>query len=263
MHARKDPFLTSHLPLFPPCGLAPQRPECTGWPDQCASNVSKHSILTAFEYINGRMQMRLRSFMSEKTAEYVLGPDLVRHLDDPSLTIFSFASTREGNIRHIAGEPVEADLVSAFARRPKISWRNHPEIPIMKVNPVLAEYSQASVEAGIPVLAGMPMVTRLQDMNNNVRCSWIDLRTIGSLDEPLLLQFHTGTCPNGVEYHEPMKGEALRSTMRGNWKPLEELFETLKQLRPILKLTQFGGYKPFHILRTRTPNCTDPIAPFK
>jgi hypothetical protein len=134
--------------------------------------------------------------MSEHTAEYVLVGDLVRRLSPafPNVISMFFWATREGNRTAIKSmAELNLRLVMCFARRPKIEHAEGDHI-LMKINPELVHYSNASAALNIPVLVGLPMVTSLSSLRLNSPCHWFDLVKFECANQP---EFYVAVAPNG------------------------------------------------------------------
>lgn len=116
-------------------------------------------------------------FMSERTAEYVLVTDLIRRLGDfcPQLTPFFFLASREGQAKAHTSYNRRLRLLGAYARRPKVSSAGAETIHI-KFNALLFYHAFQLKEAGIPLLAGAPCVSRLSDLHADTSCVWFHVK---------------------------------------------------------------------------------------
>jgi hypothetical protein len=202
----------------------------------------------------------LASFMSEHTAEYALVPDLVRRLSPHFHAIMPmfFWSTREGNAaarKRMSNSRVQ--LLTAFPRRPKVSKTDENRIT-MKVNQELLSYARVSVAAGVPVLAGIPLVSSLVSFGIQSPCCWFDLVEFVSADRDC---FVTITL-NGTISPDRSSGEfspqplddsqifaAVSRSAKLGW---DDAVETLRRIRYMTpesgRFSFFGGYKPFHFV---------------
>lgn len=119
------------------------------------------------------------SFMNERTAEYVLVSDLIGRLRNTfwHLTPLFFWASREGGRRARESYTGEVRILGAFARRPKVIVPGAPEIEV-KFNEVLFRYARALNEAGIPVVAGAPCISRLSDLAVDVPCTWFQIHAL-------------------------------------------------------------------------------------
>jgi hypothetical protein len=109
--------------------------------------------------------------MCERTAEYVLVSALETILLQKygSTFPFYFSGTREGSAVAELGESLK--VVAVFARRPKILTPCAKEIYI-KFNERLFEVAQKARCHGIPVIAGVPLVSSLGCLADKPPCAW-------------------------------------------------------------------------------------------
>ena len=141
----------------------------------------------------------MTSFISEHTAEYILVPDLVRRLmpEFPDIVPLFFWASREGNTTaqwSMEGVPVR--IVTAFPRRPKILPDRSNRI-LMKLNGQLFNYASESSGRGIPVIAGVPLVTSLPTLRLNARCCWFEIPIIASYPNSLSITSYSDTSSAG------------------------------------------------------------------
>jgi hypothetical protein len=115
-------------------------------------------------------------FMSERTAEYVLVSDLVRRLRDsfPCITPFFFWASREGQAKAHTSYDGHIRLLGAYARRPKVTYAGETIIHI-KFNALLFYHAFKLKQSGIPLLAGVPCVSRLSDLRLDTLCAWFQI----------------------------------------------------------------------------------------
>lgn len=121
--------------------------------------------------------MKPTSFMSERTAEYALVYDLIRHIRvvSPRVIPMCFWSTQEG--ARTAEESMRSRrvrIIAAYARRPKVLYSDQPRI-LVKINAPLFTGAAEGLKFGIPVLTGVPLVTALSGFSIGVPCSWFHL----------------------------------------------------------------------------------------
>lgn len=200
------------------------------------------------------------SFISEHTAEYALVPDLVRRLSPRFRDVIPmfFWSTREGNATATSSmSGITVRLLTAFPRRPKVSELGQDRI-IMKVNQQLLGYARASADAGITVLAGIPLVSSILTLRVTSQCSWFDLREFVVTNEDCFIEMAldgtvTSNAPSRVSLRQPLNDleilDAASRCLAFRW---EDAVEILRQIRCTqLKFRGFpffGGYKPFHVI---------------
>lgn len=138
--------------------------------------------------------------MSEHTAEYVLVTDLIRRLSNiiPCITPFFFWASREGQTKAQSSYGGTIRLLGAYARRPKVTYAGETTIQI-KFNELLFHHAFELKQAGVPLLAGVPCVSRLSDLRLNSLCAWFrieaketewnDVFATVNLDDPMHARF--------------------------------------------------------------------------
>jgi len=207
------------------------------------------------------------SFMSERTAEYVLVSDLVRRLSPafPNTIPMFFWATREGNRTAIQlMSDLRFRLVMCFARRPKVEYAGADRI-FMKINPELVHYCKASAALNIPVLVGLPMVTSLSSLRLNSPCHWFNLMKFECANRP---EFYVEVAPDGEptlygsneKLAGPLTDLEIEEVVRNS--PLLTWSRAVEHLRDVRRTVSayamenygyvrfpfFGGYKPFLLL---------------
>jgi len=204
------------------------------------------------------MDPLLKSFISEHTAEYVLVPDLVRRLAPDFLEVIPifFWATREGNsTAAMTMFETSVRILSAFARRPKI-WGE--DRIMMKINPELVQYSRVSADAGIPVLAGVPLVSALSQLRLFSKCSWFELSAWhGTSVEPYVEVMLDGKGVSeqcaGNQLPTPLCDKRIREIAGRSrvisWAiAVATIREIRRQQSEYTHYPFFGGYKPFHLV---------------
>jgi hypothetical protein len=197
--------------------------------------------------------MLLKSFMSEHTAEYVLVPDLIRRLAPQFVEVIPifFWSTREGNstaAQTMSG--VSVRILTGFARRPKILTEDRVA---MKINPELVEYSQISGNAGIPVIAGIPLVSSLSRLRLNSPCSWFELTGCNDLYIEVMLDGTIIPEELGGKVSAPLTDMRIRELAGKSaillWADAVERLRVIRsEQSEFNRFHFFGGYKPFHLV---------------
>jgi hypothetical protein len=202
--------------------------------------------------------MLLKSFMSEHTAEYVLVTDLVRRLAPQFTEIIPifFWSTREGNSTAAQTmSEVTVRVLTAFARRPKILTDDRV---MMKINRELLQYSGRSSNFGIPVVAGIPLVSSLSRLRLNSSCSWFEMTGSDQHHEDHYIEVMLdGTSvleqSGATESSSPLSDERIRELVHRS--PTLSWLDAVAMLRSIRseqsefsRFPFFGGYKPFHLI---------------
>jgi len=114
------------------------------------------------------------SFISEHTAEFCLIPQFAAMLSQQYQTVipFFYWSSREGGI--MAKQSMDGQLlkvVALYARRPKIDKVLQPIVQV-KFNERLFERAKFLEDNGIPVFAGVPLISSLFDYKLTSPCAW-------------------------------------------------------------------------------------------
>ena len=117
------------------------------------------------------------SFISERSAEYILVPKLIYILKryfSKSIPLY-FLSTREGSSISRACHPLQpVKIISVFARRPKITTPNQFSVEV-KFNLSLFETAQRLMPLGIPTFAGVPLASSIFDLSLETDCAWFEI----------------------------------------------------------------------------------------
>lgn len=121
--------------------------------------------------------MRMKSFLSEHTIEFVIVPRLrsilARRLGS-AMPVY-FWKTREGNsLSNNIHKNEFVYVLAMFPRRPKLKSPNEKTL-WAKINHELFEFAQASSSAGIPAIAGLPLARSLPELWKNREPMWIAL----------------------------------------------------------------------------------------
>ena len=112
--------------------------------------------------------------MSEHTVEYALVADIVSRLKSefPNVIPIYLWLTREGNsMGQEAFKGKEVKLVAVFARRPKVGYSGDDHI-LAKFNSSILRHAFLARSFGIPVLAGVPLISDLASFRINSECRW-------------------------------------------------------------------------------------------
>ncbi len=206
-------------------------------------------------------------FISEHSAEYLLVPKLCSILEPDfsgTVPIYYWAS-REGarlSLESRFGSTIQ--IVACFARRPKVSHVGQDHI-LVKFNEVLFEYAAASSDNGIPVFAGVPLASSLDQLTTDRESAWFKL--VGGNHQLAYAQCRLGI-PGGMIIDNsdadhvlgPLTPNQIRNLVIEQAKPMpwSDAAEILRELR-IRKTGRgpyswLGNYHPFHILLT--PKCS-------
>ena len=117
-----------------------------------------------------------KSFISERSAEYVLVPNLKSILLEKFSTVtplFPWATREGGSLsKHIHGGETFR-MIGLYARRPKlISTGTNITI---KLNRQILMGAKQGEELGIPIIAGCPLVKDFWELGGDPECVWIRL----------------------------------------------------------------------------------------
>lgn len=202
-------------------------------------------------------------FMSERTAEYVLVPDLVRRFGQcfAHVVPFYYWATREGTPRVASSCRERVRLVAAYARRPKLDHDCEHRVTV-KVNERLFDHASILRQSGVPTFAGVPCVSRLSDHRLGATSAWFlpsgglekrgdALISIDISDHPAVARELT----TGI--HGPMAtDEILQSVFRyGKEMDWSQAFTVIREATRCLSVEsssrRFYGvlsYKPFYLV---------------
>jgi hypothetical protein len=117
------------------------------------------------------------SFLSERSTEYVLIPKFSESLYQITkrITPIFFWTTREGASHSKASFKNKSVVVVAlYARRPKVLSVDSNVIEL-KFNDELFSRSEYLVGNGIPVFAGAPLVSKLDEFYLGASCKWFNI----------------------------------------------------------------------------------------
>ena len=174
------------------------------------------------------------------------------------MPIYFWGSREGGNTAARCDDRRPFKVLAMFARRPKILAPGQPSI-LMKINGALFEQAAICHGDGVPVLAGIPMVSSLMDFGMGARCGWFSIegRPSGAFDEHLSIDLAGGLAvdrpSSGIR--GPLTDHELLSiaqahTAEKSWSDFVHLANQLRAQAggpPI-----FGGtYKPVYLLLRR------------
>lgn len=197
----------------------------------------------------------MSSFLSEHTAEFYLAPhaaEVFSSYATPAIPIY-FWSTREGNRlaeKSFAGKRLR--VVNIFARRPKIG-ELHEQIIAAKLNRELFVYANEADALGIPTLAGIPLISSLEQLKRDCPSRWFRIYRGCEADIEMAIIL-PGACvekdatphirgPIGLEF---LAEETVSAAVPLEWM---QAIERLRALRGIARNGYFyGRYNPFHLL---------------
>lgn len=197
-------------------------------------------------------------FFSEHTAEYILVPRLISLLSPHFARVvpFYFWVTREGNsMSRKCGPRESVRLLSVFARRPKVASSCDDQI-LMTLNTELFNTATIGSDYGIPVFAGVPLVTSIAELTLDAPCRWFHLAS-NFCDAPdvvvtmqsngVLTDAGLPSCITG-----PLDTDALvriirEATQLMTWDDGIECLHCIRSDSSV-RYRFFGGYRPFHVM---------------
>lgn len=128
-----------------------------------------------------RMKPRSKpiAFICERTVEYVLIGRLARVLSQNYTAIFPFhfSAGREGSAVSELDESLK--VVAVFPRRPKILTSGSQEVYV-KFNRILFDVAGKARRFGIPVFAGVPLISSLGSLADDPDCAWFLIQSRSS-----------------------------------------------------------------------------------
>jgi len=194
------------------------------------------------------------SFISEHTAEYILIPQIVHELEkdfDKVIPLY-FWATREGGIMARASlRPFQYKVIALYARRPKIDLVGAEE-NLIRINDLLFERAKTFGARGIPVIAGIPLLSDLNSLRLNSKCLWIHLADTGyqqdikiDIHNPLIENNHFSLINPGE--FKPLVNEKCNPI------PGEEVIDIMRSAKNGFNSQHWSGlfneqYKPVYIL---------------
>lgn len=208
--------------------------------------------------------MTFTSFMSEHTIEYALVSHLRRIFSERFGRIIPIYLwlTREGD--NMALESIAGDLfslIAVFARRPKVVSPDQETILVNFNSSVLrAAYEHRA--RGIPVFAGVPLLTSLRDFHLDVDCAWFEVFGQEEEDEDLSLELSlAGDLIKPIPVRSPIRGPiveeevarvASEQSKMAEWRKwVSHIRDARKALRDPFRsdFMWFGrAYRPFYLL---------------
>jgi hypothetical protein len=186
--------------------------------------------------------MKSIGFMSENTAAYALMPNLVGHLSVHHQRIIPlrFSSTREG--ARTADESMRergVRVLAAYARRPKVAHAGDETI-LVKINALLFSSARAGAEFGIPVLAGVPLVSSLLEFSIGIPCAWFLVEPVKQADTEFSLRLSQLT-------REEIVDVAASRCWEMDWMLAGEGMRSVKEQEQGYRGLFGAGYAPFFL----------------
>jgi hypothetical protein len=195
------------------------------------------------------------SFLSEHTCEFLMVPRITQYLEQfyPIVIPIYYWGSREG-ISISRGEMrIKSFRVMAFyPRRPKVTAIDDADIEV-KFNQHLFVRTNALIAAGIPVLAGVPLISNIYEARSNCECAWFRINK-GGQEESFAVQLNAVTLISGSAVDQ-IKLTDFESLIDSQCKLLtgEEIVKIIRSFRSDFDSGFYTGiwgdtYKPIYFL---------------
>ena len=196
-----------------------------------------------------------RGIVSERTAEFVLVPLLLRTLSPAYVDCVAirFWMTREGRRDTKGWEKAPVRLLAVFARRPKVVTGDPWRI-VVKVNEELFDYARRAAAVGVPTLAGVPLATSVAGLAR-CRAAWfhldpsqpacsqiLHLSPSGTIVEPIM----SSGCAVPLD-RAALVNVASKATPM-SWRDATEHLRSLKRATGRQLWAWWAAYQPFHVV---------------
>lgn len=182
------------------------------------------------------------SFCSERTAEYVLVPELSSILSqwfDDVVPIFSYANREFTKLSQSIHMQDEFRVLALLPRRPKVEDGGNNVY--LTFNYDLKKFVQVSEENNIPVLFGCPIASSFWELGKHNRCLWLSPSTLDSC------QYFTSV--NSLSSKMISQHELKKLIIASPIISFNELVLIAKEGRDVLPKTHFGiRYRPIYFL---------------
>ncbi|TRX75098.1 hypothetical protein [Pseudomonas mangiferae] len=129
------------------------------------------------------------SYICERTAEYTIVPELVRHLKSKHSYVTPIYPWMTRELSRFSRELPGAGgfkILGLYARRPKIRAGLDNSIYI-KINREIVIASKVARDFGIPMIAGCPLARNLIELGCCDRFLWVDLHSVYPSDADSLV----------------------------------------------------------------------------
>jgi hypothetical protein len=203
-------------------------------------------------------------FMNEHTAEFILVPDLVQKLRGTcgGIVPFHYWKSREGQAKARDSYSGFVRLVAGYARRPKVERLHDPTVTV-KFNTVLFDHSCALKAVGVPVFAGVPVVSTFSDFGLGSRCIWFLIEGTEGFHRDVtgrvFVEYDGLACPDLIgPVRGPLSDEAIVAAMveRSEAFSWSEMFRRIDSVNQEMRMNsacgagwynRFMPYKPFYL----------------
>lgn len=195
------------------------------------------------------------SFVSEHSVEFVLVPQFAEILSvdyETVVPIYFWHSREGGNISKDCFTNRKVRIVALYARRPKIANAYQLEIDV-KFNEVLFERSRQLKEKGIPVFAGVPLASSLDNFTLATKCAWFKINSNGveqiiqlSCDYPTQILSQNIRLVSGTDILSIINEDSSQLS----WPKAIEFLRELRNRSSYVRFWSFMGdtYKPIYFL---------------
>lgn len=204
------------------------------------------------------------SFFCERTADYFLVGELKQIFAEKGRSVVPiyFWATREGNsIARQCFTGVDVQTVAVFGRRPKLSHPGHQNIEF-KINGELFSYANELAQRGIVTLAGLPLVSDLQDFANSPLIHFVQLKaSTEPVDEYISIDLSASEQPfskTSQALTDPLDDADILSLVDQSpsfdWPALIQIIRDANRSRSQQSkfysrfASMFGAYKPLYVL---------------
>lgn len=196
----------------------------------------------------------IKSFICERTAEYVLVPalkNILRRKFNVVVPMFPWATREGGNLSNQIHNNDRFRVVGLYARRPKLISPNDSNI-IIKINRSILIGADYSSQRGIPIIAGCPLARNFWELGNCPNNAWIKLEQESQDD----FEIYCGNIQQFMpEWIYPNEEQLLNYLMKMailvDLKTALELFKNTKRICREAGFSGYlgmGGYKPVYFL---------------
>lgn len=195
------------------------------------------------------------SFVSEHSVEFVLVPQFAEILSvgyETVVPIYFWHSREGGNISKDCFRNRAVRIVVLYPRRPKVANAYQLEIEV-KFNEVLFEQSRQLKEKGIPVFAGVPLASSLDNFTVTTNCAWFKINPSG-YEEIIQLPCDVPTQILSQNIRQVSEVEILsiinEDSSQLSWPKAIEFLRELRNRSSYVRFWSFMGdtYKPTYFL---------------
>jgi len=193
------------------------------------------------------------SFISERTAEMILIPELLTGLKPyyPKITPIYYWTSREGGI--MSRESFinkQIKLLVLYARRPKVNWPGCGIVQV-KLNQLLFDRAQFFQTENIPVIAGLPLADKLEDFVSGVKCLWLKINPTG-IEGTFEIDLSEIGASSKISISFPDISNLINSSRIFSWREALDKINTMRrgfsQRRNYYPYLSGDPYKPVYLI---------------